>query len=835
MTTPFKQKAFPSNPASPSGPPAGYTQPTSAPPTTGEPPKTSAELSAIRGQFWELLLQKVVEALVGVFLPGNGNAFEQLRDWALSIPILGDIINLINDILSPIFGGIDFSDGVQPAEVWETVTRVFIEPLNLLIGPRSLLAQLFGQLGHASSTNLLPAGAFAADSITSSTDWIIDADKSRTGDGSGAAKVVASGEQKALRSADVIPVAQSFTPKVFVAHEGYVGTGVAVRLQVVPHVNGVAQEPVDVATYTPAVADLDWPGQELTGVYEVTEGVTGVQVRILITHTATSGTFWFDDASATQTARLKPEWVDGLTDQLQNILGRIQALIDSIVNTLRGTVGTVLNTWDDLVDALQTINPANILGALGAGNIAEAIQEFLDHLVGGLVGQHGTGASLPDLFNTILQVSSNAAQGAFAWLLAGVSTNKPVDKGLLPSGDANYPYSNANAWLPVTQNACLAITYRAGKSEPLGAIGWLGKGSTNITAVYVNVRKIDKATGARNLVHHSPNLVSLLPAGDDTVGWVYYQIDDADIIPREITDEFEIEPVIVGTGTHYIRGYDEEDDIPDHPYANVKSVAAVRDETSNPNSPAASIAKSAVVKSSKVPWIELAVDTGSGADHYDPQKIYLGTNPTTIAKPRWANAFDLVGVGGAGGGRQASLAQFGEGGWPGQFNAGSFYEGEDFEPDEDVIIEFNPGAPGTGGAGVGGKGGDTLFTFGGEERLRCVGGAGGDSLGLIGKPTGRGYPEPLEYNGQTYLAGGHQKVPSGGGIAPGGAGNGGDRFFNHGGPGALGGGWVYFYKRDVTTPPPDPIDTTPPTPPETIVVGKTYSKITVRAEGGTDE
>ncbi|WP_201787855.1 hypothetical protein, partial [Klebsiella pneumoniae] len=98
------------------------------------------------------------------------------------------------------------------------------------------------------------------------------------------------------------------------------------------------------------------------------------------------------------------------------------------------------------------------------------------------------------------------------------STNKPVDKGLLPSGDANYPYSNANTWLPVTQNACLAITYRAGKSEPLGVIGWLGKGSTNITAVYVNVRKINKTTGARDLVHHSPNLVSLLPPGDDTGG-----------------------------------------------------------------------------------------------------------------------------------------------------------------------------------------------------------------------------------------------------------------------------------------------------------------------------
>ncbi|WP_201787828.1 hypothetical protein, partial [Klebsiella pneumoniae] len=91
-------------------------------------------------QFIEQFLAWVVRAVAGVFIPGEAS-FDQLRDWALNIPILGDIIDLINSILSPIFGGIDFSDGVQPAEVWETVTRVFIEPLNLLIGPRSLLAQ----------------------------------------------------------------------------------------------------------------------------------------------------------------------------------------------------------------------------------------------------------------------------------------------------------------------------------------------------------------------------------------------------------------------------------------------------------------------------------------------------------------------------------------------------------------------------------------------------------------------------------------------------------------------------------------------------------------------
>ncbi|ARM70614.1 minor tail protein [Mycobacterium phage Coco12] len=793
-------------------------------------PFTVQQLLEIGEQFIEQFLAWVVRAVAGVFIPGEAS-FDQLRDWALNIPILGDIIDLINSILSPIFGGIDFSDGVQPAEVWETVTRVFIEPLNLLIGPRSLLAQLFGQLGSTQPVNLLSAGAFAADSITSNTQWLIDLEKSRSSDGSGAAKVVADGTQKAIHTEEVIAVAQSFTPRVFIAHEGYAGTGVAVRLQVIPHRGSTVDEPVDVGTYIPTTADVDWPGYELTGVYEVPAGVTGVQVRFLLTEAATAGTFYFDDASASQSTRLKREWIDGLPEELQDLLGRVQLIIDTIVNALRGTVGTVLNTFDDLVEALQNINPANILGALGAGNIAEAIQEFLDHLVGGLVGQHGSNATLPDLFNTILQVSSNAAQGAFAWLLAGISTNKPVDKGLLPSGDANYPYSNANTWLPVTQNACLAITYRAGKSEPLGVIGWLGKGSTNITAVYVNVRKINKTTGARDLVHHSPNLVSLLPPGDDTVGWVYYQLDEA--LPREIADEFEIEPVIVGTGTHYIRGYDEEDDIPDHPYANVKSAAAVRDETTNPDDPVETIAKSAVVKSSKVPWIETAVDTGSGSDHHDPVLVYLGTNQTTMAKPRWANAMDLVGVGGSGAGRQASLAQFGEGGSPGKWNAKTYIEGDDFEPDEDVLIEFTPGAPGAGGTGVGGKGGDTVFVFSDKE-LRCEGGAGGDSLGLIGKPVGRG-AGTFEYNGQTYLAGGDQKVPGRGGVAPGGGGNGGDRFLNHGGPGAPGGGWVKFYRRAVDAPTPEPVDTTPPTPPTTEVVRTSFSVITVRPVGSIDE
>ncbi|AVO21624.1 minor tail protein [Mycobacterium phage MooMoo] len=758
----------------------------------------------------ERFLREVVVALRGFHIPGLPS-FDQLKDWAENLPDLGQIIQLI----------------------WNSP----INPVNIVGSIAHLLTQLNPGAFSTDRPNLLPSPNFEDGSIPMNSVWSVDLSKSRAADGTGAAKIILDGTPKpplwsGRTPEDQVLVAegQTITASVFVSHEGYVGSGAAVLLQVRPYVGGVAQPPVTVAEYIPASGDAPWPGVELTGTYVVPEGVTGLQHGIAPTVGAAAGTFWFDAAKLVQSGKIQQSWVDQLPETLQDLLGRWQLLVDTIIGAVTGVASGISHTLEDLAQALTSINPANILGVLGLGNIAEAIQEFLDALVGGLVGQPGSGATLPDLFNTILKIASQSARGDFAWIIHGVSTNKPVDKGKLPSGDANYPYSNANTWIPVTQTATLAITYRAGKSEPLGVIGYLGKGSTGLSGLYINVRKIDPVTGARVLVHHSPNLASLLPVGD-AVDWVYYELDNP--LPREISDEYEIQIVPVGSGTHYVRGYDDDDDIPDHPYANVKSDAAVRDESANPDNPPLSIAKSAVVRSSRVMWIETAVDTGTGSDHHDPAIVYLGSVETSIPKPKWANAFDLIGVGGSGAGRQASLAQFGEGGSPGKFNAATYVSGEHFDADDDIVIAFTPGAAGKGGTGVGGKGGDTVFTFPGYE-LVCDGGAGGDSLGLIGKPVGIG-AKSLEYNGELYVAGGDQKVPSGNGVAPGGGGNGGDRFFNNGGHGALGGGWVRFYKRDVTTEVPPPLDTTPPTPPTTEVVSKTFSTITVRAVGGTDE
>ncbi|QGJ94349.1 minor tail protein [Mycobacterium phage ChosenOne] len=770
----------------------------------------------------------------------------QLRTLFLALPkaILSQVVAFIKqttgidlsgllNFLEGVFGGINLLNPPSPAEIWRGVVQTLIQPLNLLIGPNSLLGHLFRQLQAPEVVNLLPASTFASGPITDNTLFTVDLGHSRSSDGSGAAKVIADGELKTITSGtnpqDVIVIAPGTTVSgtVFVSHEGYEGTGVAIRLLLVPFADdGEPGEPIELASYAPASADMEWPGFELTGSETLPEEVVGVQLRIEVTEEATAGTFYLDDAKVVQSGKIQPSWISGLTDTIDDIRGRIQAMLDTIVNTLRGAGSGVLNTFADLVDVLKNINPANILGWFGAATIPEAFQNFLDAIVGGAVGQQGSGASLADAFNVFLKIASDAAKGLFSWDLLGVRTNKPINRGLIKSERSNFNFSEITDWLEVTQENSLIAVDNIEESMPLGVISWIGYGTVGLTAFYVNVYQVLE-NGDFELVHHSPNIVDRLSGNEAPGEFQRYELDEA--LPIEITEAYAYELVPVG-GSHWVRGIISK--IPFDPKTTLVSLAASRDNTADPDNPPELIAKLDITRSFNVPWVGIAVDTGNGGDHHDPQRIALA-GATEIPMPAWANAVDLIGVGGAGGGRQGSLTSNGEGGDPGKWAAATLLRGVDF--DGPVIIQFTPGDGGSGGTGVGGKGGDTVFTLG-DNTVTAEGGAGGTSLSLLGTSVGRG-PTPLEYNGETYVAGADQKVFSGPGQAPGGAGNGGDRFFNNGGHGARGGGWVRFYKvesPDETTPP-EPIDTTPPTPPETVIVNTTYSVITVRAEGGTDE
>lgn len=762
-------------------------------------------------------------AIIVKYLIGSTvDAAVTFEKWVESIPVIGDIVRAITGVV----GGTIFE-----------IEKFFANLFNVI--PVGSLT--------AAQPNLLAAFNFPVDALGYEGEWYIDEDSTRTADGSGCLVLDCDGKVHAIRSGrdrtDIIKVTagQAMRGQIAIATDDFVGTGKScIALQVVPFYEGTTDSPfpyegtaIQLIDYAPPAGDQMWPGHLLTSTeWVVPTGCVGVQLRILVTGDALSGKLRFDDASLKLTGLISTEQVSGLPGIIQNLIGRIQVVMDAIVNVFTGG-DTFLHSLEELTLALLNIPFGNVVGVGGPTNIGASIMSFLDALLGGLVGVPGSGGGLADVFNVSNIVSSMAALGKYAWELLGIRNNTPVATGLLPTSDSNYPYPNANTYLAVTQSQSLCITYRTERSAPLGVVSWLGHTSTGITGFYVNIRKINPTTGARELVHHSNNIVANLPAGSSTQ-WVFYELPEP--IARVVSDEFEIQLVPVG-GTHYVKGYDTGDAIPDHPNALVVAPAAVRNETT-PTSPTQTIAKSSVVSSSKVMWIETAIDTGNAPGYYDPVVVYL-TESTTVPIPKWAQYIEVVILGGGGGGRSGGTFGFyGEPGHAGKWAAVIWERGVDFTAATDTSVTFVCGAGGVGGVALsspaGGNGGASTMSLSGHT-LTAAGGVGGHNFlaGLASHYPGEAAGN-YTLNEQNYVGGGGQFVYGAAGAAPGGGGCGGNWVnFQPGGAGAVGGGWVRFRQGAIEGGGDTP-DTTPPTTPTLIVDEDKFTTITVTATGATD-
>ncbi|QBP31699.1 minor tail protein [Mycobacterium phage Piper2020] len=808
-------------------------------------PFTVQQLLEIGEQFIEQFLAWVVRAVAGVFIPGEAS-FDQLRDWALNIPILGDIIEAITGLVGGgieeltqfftnvrnFFQSIDFnSPSFNPIQAAAQLVNIILAPLRNLL-PSLLTILPIGGISNQ-TPNILPAPKFPEGSVGENADWVVDPSHSRSGDGTGAAKVIADGTLKALRSGQnagdffAVSEGQTITARVFVSHDDYVGTGAPIRLQVVPYIDGVAQSPVDLNAYAPQDQDLAWPGKELSGEYRVPAGVTGVQTRFVVMEEATGGTFWWDDAEVKQTGVIQQSWVEGLSETLETLIGRIQLVIDTVVSAIRGGLNVVGSTIEDLFDALRNISLESIVGLFGPENLYETVEEIVNTIIGGILNiPNAAGHGLADLFNLMQTVASNALAGLFSWDVLGIRTNKPADSGLLPSERSNFPLSNITDDLSATQSTSLIGLDYIEESMPLGVVSWIGYGVAGITEFYVNIWKVDTTSGNWTLVHHSPNVVGILSGSSSPGEFQIYELDTPIQVAASEVYAYELVPV---GGTHTVRG--RVSAVPEHPISPIVALGATRNNTS-PNSPPSSIAKASVTRSQNVPWIGIAVDTGSGGDHHDPLRYYLGTSATSIAVPNWVNYVDVVAVGGGGGGQQGyALGVNGSPGTPGLFNATTWVRDTDFSGT--TIITATPGSGGAGGTASGASGGDTTVSIPGHT-LIAEGGTGGTGIGWLTNPIGRG-PGSFTYNGQEYIAGSDQKVLGGHGAPAGGAGNGGKgslASFQWGGNGAPGGVWVYF--RGDPLPDPDP-DLTPPTAPTLVELdGSTFSTLTITWSGATD-
>ncbi|SHY75106.1 Uncharacterised protein [Mycobacteroides abscessus subsp. bolletii] len=92
-------------------------------------PFTPQQLQEFGKGFVEQFIARVVLAVVGTLIPGV-SSFDQLRNWAENLPVVGDIIRIINGLFSGIFGGIDFNNPPTPEQIWQNVVNTLIKPLN---------------------------------------------------------------------------------------------------------------------------------------------------------------------------------------------------------------------------------------------------------------------------------------------------------------------------------------------------------------------------------------------------------------------------------------------------------------------------------------------------------------------------------------------------------------------------------------------------------------------------------------------------------------------------------------------------------------------------------
>ncbi|OBK92370.1 hypothetical protein A5646_03440 [Mycobacterium sp. 1245499.0] len=667
--------------------------------------------------------------------------------------------------------------------------------------------------------NLWPLGIFPdAESIAGSDIWVFDPDVTRTEGSSGSLRVTADGSFKAIHGVPTTVVAgQQVDTSVFVRWAGYIGTTAPIQLQIKQYkrlgdsVTFVGT--VTVTTLGPTTAAGGWA--ELTGTYTApTDGsVNEIRGRLVVTEAATAGTFNFDDAAAKN--KLLPEWVSGLPEGFQNLIAQFQAIVDTIHNTLTGATD-LGHSLPELIDALKAIPNDFVRGLLGPGTLGGSFLGLVDAVVSGAVGQTGTGAGLPDVETFIGLISSWATQGRFAWEQAGIRNNRPADAGLLPSERSNFPLSSITTQFDIVPGTSVIAFDYIEESMALGVISWIGWGVTGITEFYVQAYRLDLTTGnLAELIHQSPNIVGVLEGTASPGAFMSYELASP---PGVVAGDLIAYRFITVGGNHTIRG--RVSGLPVNNIAPIGAPAATFAVTGTAGTAPASIAKSALTWSQNVPWVGIAVDTGSGSDHRDPFQQVL-TDPATLPVADWCDYVDAVVVTKGGDGAPGFLGLYGNPGTPGSFTTVTWVRDTHFTGPTIITWDGeNLSIPGFSIAGVPGVNGS------------------GTRLAVLGAPVGPG-PGTLEYNGLKAIGGGDQTAVGGAGTAPGGAGNGGTWFglYSAGGPGGPARAWIQFRKDALPgeTPGSGEGDTTPPNIDDLDVdIESTSSTITLTIDGAVD-
>lgn len=358
-------------------------------------PFTAQQLIEFGEQLIEQFLRRVVLAVVGSFIPGEGS-FEQLEEWAHSIPIIGDIIQIVKDFLN----GNSFP-GVL------SISRIANIIQDLIYG----------------------AGEFlTAESVTDNPyfDW----DSVTPGFISGGSiRATANGTQQVLRTEpfEVFP-GQTLELRAASQWTGASATAGSnpVKVGFTPFdADGNPLADVIRGSLQPS-GDHGWQWIPVADKWPVPAGVKYVSQLLILDAGATAGTFRFSNASAWASNLLDlglvkdlREMVDAIggvvNSEAANIEARLQAITADGKITASEIVGLIQQAQVSGLAIMQTVIN-QILDILN-GNIVTPINS----LVQGVKDWFGLNQNKTQKLTTGGSLDGNAITGTISDLVSGVA------------------------------------------------------------------------------------------------------------------------------------------------------------------------------------------------------------------------------------------------------------------------------------------------------------------------------------------------------------------------------------------------------------------------------
>jgi hypothetical protein len=682
----------------------------------------------------------------------------------------------------------------------------------------------------------------AAAIVDGSGAWTWDGTQDHTGAaGSGSAQVVADGTFKAMRGVPVpVQPGQVLNPQSYVTWSGVEapsGTS-PFQMQLVPF-SGPENALVAGTPFLPDGAEITSPGAGadwtvINGSYTVpAEGVTAVQLRIVVTEDATGGgTVNWDDCTENVTggylsilendletlkedsAGIKAAYATFLQSCATAIASftdwatfsaALQAAWSTYTTTVSGLEADEVFTLQQLFSAVFGIDPnsgltsaTHVEGVGGFADMESTLTGWINQLGAALNGNVAGAGDLTWLAQLMSDIGVNpksplagvvtSAQTS-AQILATVD-NCPVSAGLENTVESNGQYQTAATLSGelVAKTTSRGTFITVSQAKTLGFVQWIGEYTAAPTGFVINFYKMD-GSGNLDLLFSSPDLSTTI---FNTVQWYLWDIPTVHQIAVQAGDVIAVEFQITTTGTVNAFGYTAPV-AGNHPSAAVKQLGFSQNWA---GAAASTIASGSIGWSQYAPYVGLGVGTPPPTPYFPQQTPFPASGTHTALG--WSNFIDLVGVGGGGGGEGEILIDIGAGGVGGTWVTqtltvgvtNTVASGMDIPVGGVITVTvgqggaagpyFTPGSPGTA----------TTFSWvdmaGATQTVTAAGGLGGQ---LTTNPYSYGLsPGNISYQGQTYV-GGPDAYGISTGNAPGGGGAGGKPLL-FGFAGAAGQGWT---------------------------------------------